>query len=59
MASCPKTSCVQISVAAEVHQASVRLVAVKVAVASVPQVAVKVAAVSVRAGPHLVNKFLY
>jgi hypothetical protein len=46
-------------VAAEVHQASVRLVAVKVAVGSVPQVAVKVAAVSVRAGPHLVNKFLY
>jgi phage-related baseplate assembly protein len=46
-------------VAAEVHQASVRPVAVKVAVASVPQVAVKVAAVSVRAGPHLVNKFLY
>jgi hypothetical protein len=46
-------------VAAEVHQASVRPVAVKVAVASVPQVVVKVAAVSARAGPHLVNKFLY
>jgi len=46
-------------VAAEVHPASVRPVAVKVAVASVPQVVVKVAAVSARAGPHLVNKFLY
>jgi len=49
-------------VAAEVHQASVRPVAVKVAVASVPQVVAKVAkvaAVSARAGPHLVNKFLY
>ena len=45
--------------AAEVHQASVRPVEVKVAVASVPQVVAKVAALSVRAGPRLVNNFLY
>ena len=44
--------------AAEVHLASVRPVAVKLAVASVPHVVVKVVAVSVRADPHLANNFL-